>query len=111
MVERNKYNLVIDATIEEGGDGERDADVIAWLADQKDVITKFRAWGYTQPLTIGPPNAGRFLRALLDHGQELVDHDPLHSLVLNAQMYWGRYSGSWSYQGANGFSDGDEGIR
>jgi hypothetical protein len=116
MVGRNPYNLVIDATIEEDGNGESDADVAAWLADQKAVITKFRSWGYTQPLTIGTPNAGRYLRALLDHGQELVDHDPLHSLVLNAQMYWGEYGDdpdkwSWSYQYLNGFSDGDEGIR
>ena len=111
MVERNKYNLVIDATIEEEGDGDSAADVAAWLATQKSVITKFRGWGYTQPLTIGTPNAGRYLRALLDHGQELINHDPLHSLVLNAQMYWGAYSGDWSYQGLNGFSAGNNGIK
>lgn len=110
MIERHKYNLVIDATIEEGGNGESAADVAAWLADQKRVITMFRGWGYTQPLTIGTPNAGRFLRALLDHGQELINHDPLHSLVLNAQMYWGAYSSGWSYQQLNGFSSGNAGI-
>jgi Proprotein convertase P-domain len=111
MIERHPFNLVIDATIEEGGDGDSNADVAAWLLDQKDVITLFRGWGYTQPLTIGTPNAGRYLRALLDHGQELIDHDPLHSLVLNAQMYWGAYSSGWSYQGLNGFSSGNAGIR
>lgn len=114
MIERNKYNLVIDATIEEGGDPEQDPGVVAaWLAEQKQVISMYRAWGYTQPLTIGTPKAGRYLRALLDHGQELVNHDPLHSLVLNAQMYWGEYNSpsGWSYQRLNGFSDGDEGIR
>ncbi|HKO46257.1 MAG TPA: pre-peptidase C-terminal domain-containing protein [Polyangiaceae bacterium] len=110
MVERNKYNLVVDATIEEEGEGDSEADMVAWLADQKRVITKFRGWGYTQPLTIGTPNAGRYLRALLDHGQELIDHDPLHSLVLNAQMYWGAYSSGWSYQELNGFSAGNAGI-
>jgi hypothetical protein len=110
MIERHKFNLVIDATIEEGGDGDSNADVAAWLLDQKDVITLFRSWGYTQPLTIGTPNAGRYLRALLDHGQELIDHDPRHSLVLNAQMYWGAYSSGWSYQGLNGFDSGNPGI-
>jgi hypothetical protein len=111
MVARNQRNLVIDATIEEGGDGENAADVAAWLDDQKQVITRFRDRGYAEPLTIGTPNAGRYLRALLDHGQELVDHDPLHSLVLNCQMYWGEYSGDWSYQGLSGFDPGDDGIR
>ncbi len=110
MIERNKYNLVLDATIEEGGDAERAGVVTAWLTEQKRVISMFRTWGYTQPLTIGTPNAGRYLKGLLDHGQELVDHDPLHSLVLNCQIYWGAYAGSWSYQGANGFSRGDAGI-
>ena len=114
MVERNKYNLVIDASTEEGGDPESDPGAVAqWLANQKNLISTFRAWGYTQPLTIGTPKAGRYLRALLDHGQELIDHDPLHSLVLNAQMYWGEYNrpDGWSYQRANGFSDGDQGVR
>lgn len=110
MIERNKFNLVIDATIEEGGNGESNADVAAWLIDQKEVITLFRGFGYTQPLTIGTPNAGRYLRALLDHGQELVNHDPLHSLVLNAQMYWGAYASGWSYQNLNGFTSGNAGI-
>lgn len=110
MVERNKFNLVVDATIEEEGNGEFEEDVAAWLDIQKDVITKFRGWGYTQPLTIGTPNAGRYLRALLDYGQELIDHDPLHSLVLNCQMYWGAYSSGFSYQGLSGFTPGDAGI-
>ena len=110
MIERHKYNLVIDATIEEDGDGDSDADVAEWLVNQKEVITLFRQWGYTQPLTIRTPNAGRYLRALLDYGQELINYDPQHSLVLNAQMYWGAYSGSWSYQGLNGFSSGNAGI-
>jgi len=111
MVARNRRNLVVDASIEEEGDGEFDADVAAWLVNQKAVITKFRNWGYTEPLTIGTPNAGRYLRALLDYGQELVDYDPLHSLVLNAQMYWGAYSSGFSYQGLNGFSEGNTGIK
>lgn len=111
MIERHKYNLVIDATIEEPGTGESDADVAAWLVNQKEVISMFRQWGYTQPLTIGPPNEGRYLRALLDYGQELVDYDPQHSLVLNAQMYWGAYDGPWSYQMISGFSDGNAGIQ
>ena len=112
MIERNKYNLIIDATIEELGDPQQDPSVVTrWLAEQKEVISRFRDWGYTQPLTIGPPKEGRWLRALLDHGQELINHDPRHSLVLNAQMYWGDYGPGWSYQSANGFSDGDQGIR
>ncbi len=111
MVERNARNLVIDATIEEEGDGEVAADVRQWLAAQKAVITKFRGWGYTQPLTIGTPNAGRYLKGLLDHGQELVDHDPLHSLVLNCQMYWGAYGNSFSYQRLSGFAEGNPGVQ
>lgn len=111
MIERNKYNLVIDATIEEGGDPTDPGVVEQWVEDQKDAISAFRALGFTQPLTIGAPHSGRYLRALLDHGQELVNYDPQHSLVLAAQMYWGEYGGSWSYQSENGFSDGDQGIR
>jgi hypothetical protein len=110
MINRNPYNLVLDATIEELGLGENPADVVEWLATQKDFITKFRSWGYTQPLTIGTLDQGRHLRALLDHGQELLDFDPQHKLVFNAQMYWGNYTGSWNYQENNGFSPGDAGI-
>jgi hypothetical protein len=111
MVARNARNLVIDATIEEPGDAENPAAVRAWLATQKAVITKFRAWGYTEPLTIGTPNAGRYLKGLLDHGQELLDHDPLHALVLNCQMYWGDYPGNFSYQTLSGFSAGNVGVQ
>jgi hypothetical protein len=111
MVERNEGNLVIDATIEEDGDGENAADVKRWVATQKAVISTFRGWGYTEPLTIGTPNAGRYLKGLLDHGQELVDYDPLHSLVLNCQMYWGDYGGGFSYQALSGFPAGDVGVQ
>jgi hypothetical protein len=111
MVAANRRNLVIDATIEEPGNCQSDADIAAWVVAQKAVIDKFRAWEYTEPLTIGVPDQGRCLRAILDHGQELVDHDPLHSLILNAQMYWGAYTSGFSYQEANGFSAGNTGIR
>jgi mannan endo-1,4-beta-mannosidase len=112
MLNRNKRNMIIDASIEDEPDADNGAAVVTkWVADTKALITQFRNWGYTQPLVIGTLNSGRYLRGLLDHGQEFVDHDPLHSLVLGCQMYWGNYSGGFSYQSSNKFSAGDAGIK
>lgn len=107
-----RKNLVIDATIELPGDVEKDKALVGrWVADSKAVIKKFRDWGYVSPLLIGTLNSGRFLRALLDHGREIVDSDPLKSDVLNCQMYWGQgYAGGWCYEWPNGYTKGDEGI-
>jgi hypothetical protein len=108
MIQNNQRNLVIDATIEEPGDGE--GDVPAWFDHQVAMIEHFRDLGYTVPLTIGTVNFGRYLRGLLDHANELREHDPLDSLVFNAQMYWGKYSGPFSYQGLSDYDEGDLGI-
>lgn len=107
-----RRNIIIDATIELEGDAKDKVVVDRWFTEQKEVVTRFRDWGYKSPLLLGTPNAGRYLRGLLDHGQALVDHDPEHSLILNCQMYWAQgYSSGWCYEYLNGYPKGDDGVR
>lgn len=111
MVERHRHNMVIDVTIEEPDDVEDEGALERWIQAQKDSIAEVRSYGYTQPLIIGTLNHGRYLRGLLDHAAEIVESDPLKSVILNCQMYWGDYSGDFSYQGLSDYSEGDEGVR
>jgi hypothetical protein len=41
---------------------------------------------------------GRDLTTALEHGQEVVDSDPLHNVIIGWQAYWGK--SGW-YQGAH----------
>lgn len=93
---RHEKGLVIDAFQEPTYD-----DVSRWVEEATEAILDMRDAGYTAPLTVLSNQYGRDLNAALDHGQELVDADPLHNTIVGWQAYWG--VGGW-YQGSQGMS-------
>ncbi|TDB80891.1 glycoside hydrolase [Micromonospora sp. KC721] len=61
----------------------------------KKAITSIRSKGLRMPIMIDAPDCGSSVNAFLSAGQELIDHDPLHSILLSAHAYWGDdYDGS-----------------
>ena len=52
-------------------------------------VAALRSAGYTQPLYMLANEYGRNLPAILQHGQAVLDSDPLHSIVFGWQAYWG----------------------
>lgn len=100
-------NLVIDGLLEAEGDPTA-ANLATWLTDAKAVITDLRAQGYKHPISIHSVQSGRQLRAVLDHGAELVSFDPLHNVIMGCQMYWP--IGGFEWQADQGFGSGAAGI-
>ncbi len=45
------------------------------------------------PVMIDAPDCGTSIDALITIGQELIDHDPDHNLLLSVHAYWAAYDG------------------
>jgi mannan endo-1,4-beta-mannosidase len=62
----------------------------------KKAITTIRNSGLRAPIMIDAPDCGTSVNAFLTIGQELIDHDPQHSILLSTHTYWGGadYDGS-----------------
>jgi hypothetical protein len=98
LVDRYKKWMIVDAVVE-GYPETREE----WRDGAIAVIQDFRKLGYTVPLTVMGPTAGRNLPAILEYGQEIEASDPLGRTILGWQAYWG--SGGW-YQGDFGGQEG-----
>lgn len=61
----------------------------AWVTAANNVVSQMRAAGYTMPLEIMTTTAGRNLPVALQYGQQIVDADPLHRIIIGWQAYWG----------------------
>lgn len=81
-----RYQDVI--TIHAVGESKQETDA-EWLASAKQTIRALRDGGFRVPLYVLSREAGRAPRPILEHGQELVDFDPLHNILLGVQLYWG----------------------
>lgn len=55
----------------------------------KTAITSIRAQGLRMPIMIDAPDCGSSINAFTSIGQELIDHDPEHSILLSVHAYWG----------------------
>jgi mannan endo-1,4-beta-mannosidase len=69
------------------GEGAYNADSVRWLSETKKVVSDLRSFGYQFPLEILADQWGQELDTLLKHGQEVIDADPLHNVLLGDQMY------------------------
>jgi len=55
----------------------------------KKAITSIRNQGFQMPIMIDAPDCGTSISAFTSIGQELIDHDPRHSVLLSVHAYWG----------------------
>jgi mannan endo-1,4-beta-mannosidase len=55
----------------------------------KKAITGVRNQNLRMPIMIDAPDCGTSIDAFTRIGQELIDHDPWHSLLLSVHAYWG----------------------
>jgi mannan endo-1,4-beta-mannosidase len=58
----------------------------------KSALTSIRAKLH-MPVMIDAPDCGTSIDALITIGQELIDHDPDHNLLLSVHAYWAAYDG------------------
>lgn len=72
-----------------------------WVMNANARVAAMRAAGYTAPLYIMTTTAGRNLPVALNFGQQIVDADPLHRIVIGWQAYWGPNN---FYQGQYGMT-------
>jgi mannan endo-1,4-beta-mannosidase len=59
----------------------------------KNAITSIREKLH-MPIMIDAPDCGTSIDAFVSIGQELIDHDPDHNLLLSGHAYWADYDGS-----------------
>ena len=59
----------------------------------KQAITSIRSTGLRMPIMIDAPDCGTSIEVFISIGQELIQHDPRHSLLLSAHAYWADYQG------------------
>ncbi len=87
--------LIINIANEAGVDrwsGDPNA-LNSYVQVYKQAITSLRSAGYLVPLMIDAPDGGSTLDAFLKIGQELIDADPIHNILLSCHAYWAAYDG------------------
>jgi hypothetical protein len=82
---RHERGLILDAFQEPNYE-----DTTRWLSETKAAIAEVRAAGYSCPVTVLADQYGRKLPTALEHGQEVVDSDPLKNTIIGWQAYWGK---------------------
>ncbi|NQT27004.1 cellulase family glycosylhydrolase [candidate division KSB1 bacterium] len=77
-------------------------DPAYWADTYKRAITRLRDAGINNMIVLDSPGCGQSPVAMQAHGQELIDHDPQHNLVLSIHFY-----GNWrtldDYSGVTGY--------
>ena len=95
VLNKHKQYLIINLANELG--------FVRWSADPVAALTAFKD-AYKSALTslrqklhmpvmIDAPDCGTSIDALITIGQELIDHDPDHNLLLSVHAYWAAYDG------------------
>lgn len=73
---------------------ERPAALNNFRDAYKTAITAIRNQGLRMPIMIDAPDCGQSINAFTSIGQELIEHDPRHSLLLSVHSYWAGYDGT-----------------
>jgi hypothetical protein len=105
---QKRKNLVIDALLEPTADPSTSA-INSWRSDVKTRVQQMRDWGYKHLISIHAMQYGRRLKEVLQYGQEFVDADPLHNVLMGWQWYWP--NGGYEWQADQGFGSGDTGQK
>lgn len=95
VLNKHKQYLIINLA-NELGFVRWSADPETALGDFKDAyksaITRIRERLH-MPVMIDAPDCGTSIDALITIGQELIDHDPDHNLLLSVHAYWAAFDG------------------
>ena len=62
-----------------------------WRDTYAEAVDSLRKAGYTTTIVIDAPGWGQNLQPVLEYGNALLEHDPLHNLLFSIHMY-----GSWN---------------
>lgn len=92
VLKRHQRYLIINLANELGAyrwQGSSTAALDNFKNAYKTAITSIRNQGLRMPIMIDAPDCGTSINAFTSIGQELIDHDPLHSILLSAHAYWG----------------------
>jgi mannan endo-1,4-beta-mannosidase len=69
------------------------AALASYAAAYVTAIGAIRKAGIEVPIMIDAPDCGSSLDAFLTVGQQFIDADPLHNVLLSAHAYWAAYDG------------------
>lgn len=71
-----------------------------WVDDVKGLVTDLRNAGHKQPIKVGSPAGGRVPKLAVENGLQVLNHDPLKSVLFTWQSYWHKVApaGQWHYQ-------------
>jgi mannan endo-1,4-beta-mannosidase len=102
ILNKHKQYLIINLANELG--------FYRWTADPSAALAEFKSCYKTAltslreklhvPVMIDAPDCGTSIEAWLAVGQELIDHDPDHNLLLSVHAYWAGYDGMQYLAGA-----------
>jgi mannan endo-1,4-beta-mannosidase len=95
VLRKHQQYLIVNLANELGAcrwTNDPDSALITFKNAYKVAITNLRQ--YLQlPIMIDAPDGGTSLDAFTKIGQELIDHDPQHNLLLSCHNYWSIYDG------------------
>lgn len=84
VLQKHEQNVLLNIANEAG---ERETPE-NFSGTYRTAITRIRDTGVTMPLVIDAPQWGQDIDMLQMVGPALVEHDPLHSLLLSVHMWW-----------------------
>jgi mannan endo-1,4-beta-mannosidase len=77
-----------------GDDDAQKAALAAFTDAYQTAITAVRNAGLNGPVMIDAPDCGTSINAFSAVGQQLIEHDPEHNLLLSTHAYWAGYDGT-----------------
>jgi mannan endo-1,4-beta-mannosidase len=97
VLKKHQQYLIINLANELGNyrwiEEERRPDALeAYKTEYKTAITSIREH-LQLPIIIDAPDGGTSIEVFEQIGQELIDHDPEHNLLLSGHAYWSDYDG------------------
>src|SRR5262245_21568827 len=84
VLKKHEGNLLLNIANEAGDRETRENFESAY----RTAITRIRDTGVTLPLVIDAPQWGQDIDMLQAVGPALIEHDPLHNLLLSVHMWW-----------------------
>lgn len=91
LVKKYEHAILVNIA-NEAGDYTVTAD--QFVTAYKGAITQLRNAGINAPLIIDAPDCGKNLEVVVPVASQLVQHDPLHNIMISAHPYWSKVAGA-----------------